>query len=353
MITINTKEFKSALNNCKTCLPRRSKLPILNNVRLESKGCALECSTTNLERGIVQVVGGYCEYGSPIRTTVPLKELADYVSKARSEIVTLEIDGKHLVLDGKVKLLTTDADDFPPIPELDRTASVVCDMNIDDAAAVAHAASTDDARPVLMGVLMGKGTMAATDGFRIALRHTYNDHDDVLNIPADTIRAIVKTKESGSLPVRMIDNAGDYKQASIELSSGYLVTALIDGNFPDWEAVVPRETTILTLFDRAELMDAISMIAAVSKKDTPVLRMYIGAEGCTLKNSIDTESPIELSVKCNSNYNIEIGINYDFLMDVLKLLHDDTVLLQFNTNNTPIMIIEVRHTEVIMPMRLE
>ena len=349
MITVNTKEFKRALTNCKTCWNGKSSLPVLQNVLIASvEHGNLRLCTTNLERGIVQHLPGYTE-GDGINTTVPLKELYDYVSKVKGSSITLELDDKYLVLDGVIKLRVTKAEEFPPIPGI---ADAVPNGTLipDDLNAVIHAASTDDMRPVLQGVYVTTACMTCTDGFRMAVRSGITDTAKDIIIPVDTIKAALKIdKKCTGIPMRLNAERG---QVILTVSNGYIVSPLIKGNFPDVSAIVPRETSILAMFDRKELIEAATMVGSFyGSKDSQLLLMDVRSGSCTLRNRSDGERPeAERTIECDCNSGIDTALNWKYLVDVLKVLKEDAVLMQFNADNTPIMITEGSHVEVIMPM---
>jgi len=158
----------------------RSTLPVLANILLASDEGRLRLSATNLEMGITcWVPANIDEEGS---TTVPARTISDLVGTLPQDVITLDLDSKHQELSvhsgsGETKIKGIDAQEFPPFPAVEATDGI--QLNVNDfkemIQQVVFSASTDEARPVLQGVLMkvaeSEVVLAATDGFRISVRN--------------------------------------------------------------------------------------------------------------------------------------------------------------------------------------
>ncbi|MEP7356806.1 MAG: DNA polymerase III subunit beta, partial [Anaerolineales bacterium] len=226
----------------------RSTLPVLGNILLATENGRLRLSATNLELGITCWVGAKIEEEGS--TTVPAKTFVDLVNTLPQDTVNLDLTVRTQTLNlvcGRTQahLKGIDAQEFPMIPAADLDNSL--ELNVEDFKEminqVAFAAATDEARPILTGVLAkidgSTLTLQAADGFRLAVRTA-----SLSAAPADSMSAVIPARALSELariigsdePVFMSlpPNRG---QAIFHHGNVELVSQLIEGNFPDLNAV--------------------------------------------------------------------------------------------------------------------
>jgi DNA polymerase-3 subunit beta len=229
----------------------RSTLPVLGNVLVATEDGRLRLSATNLELGITCWIGGkVLEEGS---TTVPARTFVDLVNTLPNDQVDMELSVRTQSLNVRSGAFNNDikcidAQEFPPLPpsELDDGLT----LNVDDLKEmiqqVAFAASSDDARPVLTGVLAeiddGELTLAAADGFRLSVR-TANLEDSKSDgfkaiIPARALSELSRVLSDGEETVTMLLPSGR-GQVIFRGKNVEVVSQLIEGSFPDYAGIIP------------------------------------------------------------------------------------------------------------------
>ncbi len=351
----------------------RSTLPVLGNILLASDNGRLRLSATNLELGITCWIGAKIEEDGS--TTIPAKTLVDLVNTlpqdkvdmnlvVRTQTVNLTCGGNHANLKG------IDAQEFPIVPLADLEASI--QLNVEDLremiSHVIFAVATDEARPLLTGVLVkidgGEVTLAASDGFRLALRTAH------LSTPvAGPITAIIPGRALAELgrvitaeaPVFMSLPEGR-GQVIFHHDNVELVSQLIEGAFPEYNNIVPKRYTTRTVMPTAEFRKACktSDIFAREAAHTARLKVKPGDDltpghvtiSASSAETGDSVAELDASVE---GVPIEIAFNVKYLVDVLNVIETPNVALETNAPASPGVIKPVGRDDylcVVMPMHI-
>ena len=351
----------------------RSTLPVLSNILLASDNARLRLSATNLELGITCWIGAKIEEEGS--TTVPAKTLVDLVNTLPQDKVEMSLVVRTQTLNlscGRVQanIKGIDAQEFPLIPPANLDDAL--QLNVEDFREminhVIFAAATDEARPILTGVLAkiegGQVTLAAADGFRLSLRTAH------LSTPnAEPIQAIIPARALAELgrvitaeePVFMSLPPGR-GQVIFHHDSVELVSQLIEGAFPDYNNVVPKNYTTRTVMSTAEFRKACktSDIFAREAAHTARLKIKPGSEltpghvtiSATAAETGDNVADLDATVDGGP---IEIAFNVKYLVDVLNVMDTPNVALETSTSSSPGVIRPVGRDDflyVIMPMHL-
>ncbi|OGO47484.1 MAG: DNA polymerase III subunit beta [Chloroflexi bacterium RBG_16_63_12] len=351
----------------------RSTLPVLGNILLASDNARLRLSATNLELGITCWIGAKIEEEGS--TTVPAKTLVDLVNTLPQDKVEMSLVVRTQTLNlscGRVQanIKGIDAQEFPLIPPANLDDAL--QLNVEDfremISHVIFAAATDEARPILTGVLAkiegGQVTLAAADGFRLSLRTAH------LSTPnAEPIQAIIPARALAELgrvitaeePVFMSLPPGR-GQVIFHHDSVELVSQLIEGAFPDYNNVVPKNYTTRTVMSTAEFRKACktSDIFAREAAHTARLKIKPGSEltpghvtiSATAAETGDNVTELDATVDGGP---IEIAFNVKYLVDVLNVMDTPNVALETSTSSSPGVIRPVGRDDflyVIMPMHL-
>ena len=354
----------------------RSTLPILSNILMTTDHDRLKLSATNLEIGINCWVDAQIEEEGTI--TVPAKLLTDFVSslpQAPVEIALVEdtntLNVKSLGSNANIKGM--EASEFPLIPNAeDGESPVVLEATQlkEMIAEVAFAAADDDSRPVLTGVLVQvadeKITFAAADAFRLAVRVAAmpgDDHPlgDIL-IPARTLTELARILPSeGSVEMIVTPNRS---QVLFHTQNLDLVSRLIDGTFPNFRQIIPKEHTTRAVVETKQFAEAIKRAALFARDSSNITRVKINAgENDGLEpGSITVEATAEDLGDNTSIINaavdgpeLEIIFNVKYLADVLTIIGTPEVALEANAATKPGVIRPVGaddYTYVIMPMHI-
>lgn len=374
-VTILQENLARGLGIVSRAVSPRSTLPVLANVLLASDEGRLRLSATNLEMGITCWIAARIEEDGS--TTVPARTFVDLVNTLPGEQVALSLDMQTQTLNVRSGTSTNDikgidAQEFPPlpVPEMDGAVS----LNVTDfkemIQQVAFAASTDEARPVLMGVLMqveNEGiTMAAADGFRLSVRSAKltSPAPQPVNIiiPARALNELARVAGDGEESISMVVPKGR-GQVIFRVKDIELVSQLIDGSFPDYQQIIPRSYKSRTLISTASLLKACKQAEIFAREGSNVARLDIkAAKGEIEPSEVEisaiseetgkNETIIEATVDGTS---VLIAFNVRYLREALEIIKSPNVAMETSAPNAPGVIRPVgddNFLHVIMPMHL-
>ncbi len=346
----------------------RSTLPVLANVLLRTEDAGLKLTATNLEIGITCWVPGKIDTDGA--TTVPARLLTDLVnSLPGSERVDLELQaGESLrIRSGHFEshIKGIDADEFPAIPSAgERPTTRIAQKVLRKALAeTTFAAATDEARPILTGVLARfEGdhlTLAAADNYRIAVK-TIPVLDPVedtsIVVPArslaELVRVLAEVEEAVDIVLSPSRN-----QVLFHLEGVDLVSRLIDGQFPNYQQVLPQTHTTRAVVEREELLKAVRLAALIASSSANIIKLEVGVDGetgltVTANAEIgDNEGRIEAAVEGDGT---TIAFNARYLTDVLQNVDVDQFAIELNGPLSPGVfrpVEESGYVHVVMPVR--
>ncbi len=371
--TVTQQHLAHGLSIVSRAVSPRSTLPVLANVLLATDEGRLRLSATNLELGITcWIPAQISEEGS---ITIPSRTIVDLVSTFSPDNVDMTLDERtqtlNLVCNSSVHdIKGIDAQDFPPMPVTDLSQGI--ELNLADfkdmIQQVAFAASTDEARPVLQGVKMdvvdNEITLASTDGFRISVRkETFSNPVEQrisIIIPARAMNELARVFSDTDKSVIMVVPQGRgqviFRLKDVELSS-----QLIDGNFPDYGAIIPKSAKTKTLISTPAFLKACKQAEIIAREGNNVIRLDIipaeeGPGKVEISAQTEETGKSDISVEANiEGSGLLIAFNVRFLREVLDVIHSPNVSLETNANNSPGVVRPVgddNYVHVIMPMHL-
>ena len=371
--SVSQQQLAHGLGMVSRAVSPRSTLPVLANVLVATDEGRLRLSATNLELGISCWIGAQIHEDGAI--TVPARTFADLINALPNDTVHLDLNTKTQTLTVRCGQSITDikgidANEYPPIPVPDLREGI--ELGVGDVKEmiqqVAFAASADEARPVLQGVsLTVNGSelmMAATDGFRISVRKTQLSstvHQPIAAIvPARALNELARVAGDGEQTVVMVLPPGR-GQVLFHMKDVELVSQLIDGNFPDYRAIIPRSFKTTTVISTPALLKACKQAEIIAREGNYVIRLNIqpGADApgkIEISAQSEETGSSEISVEATvDGPNLLIAFNVRYLREVLDVVKSPSVALETNANNTPAMIRPVgdqNFQHVIMPMHL-
>ena len=374
-VTLLQENLARGLSIVSRAVSPRSTLPVLSNILIASDEGRLRLSATNLELGITcWIPARIDEEGS---TTVPSRTFSDLVNAMPSDQVQLTLDVKTQSLHVKggasnndIKCI--DAQEFPPLPTPEMKDAV--QLNVADFKEMIHqvafAASTDEARPVLMGVLMNvekdKVTMAAADGFRLSVRKAQlsNAVPQPINIiiPSRALNELARVANDPEEPIYMVVPK-QRGQVLFRVKDVEVVSQLIDGTFPDYHQIIPRSYKSRTLVATATLLKACKQAEIFAREGSNVARLDIKQSNgdmqpseveisATSEETGKNETIVEATVDGGS---VLIAFNVKFLREALEVIKTPNVALETSAANAPGVVKPVgddNFLHVIMPMHL-
>ena len=374
-VTVLQENLARGLGIVSKAVSPRSTLPVLANVLIATDEGRLRLSATNLEMGITcWIPARINEEGS---TTVPARTFSDLVSTLPSDQVLLKLDPTTQTLNVRGGTSTNDikcidAQEFPPPAVADFDNAV--QINVGDFREMIHqvafAASSDEARPVLMGVLVqvdkDKLTMAAADGFRLSVRRavlsTPSPSPVAAIVPAQALKELARVATDGEEPIYMVLPKGR-GQVVFRVKDVEVVSQLIDGTFPDYQQIIPRSYKSRTLVSTASLLKACKQAEIFAREGSNVARFNIkSAQGemqpseveitATSEETGKNETIVEATVDGGG---LLIAFNVKFLREALEVIRTPNVALETSAPNAPGVVKPVgddQFLHVIMPMHL-
>jgi DNA polymerase-3 subunit beta len=367
--TVSPSAVAAALSLVSRAVSPRSTLPILSNVLLETTAEGLRLTATNLDLTITTTVPA--EVIREGRVTVPARLVTEYIASLAEAPCTLELDPATQVLRltcgiHRTNIHGIDAVEFPPLPARDADATVILDAQTLDAAIgqTAVAASTDEARPVLTGVLLqleGEGvTLAATDGHRLAVRKLQRQGDGEavstsVIVPArhlaEVARAITAARPTVEVTLSASRNHIFFTMRDVEVSS-----RLIEGVYPNYAQVIPSTQSTTVTLPAASLLRETRTASILAKDAANVVRLATGEGTLTLHAQTaevgDDEAPLPATV---TGEGVQIAFNARYVLDALGVIDSEEVALGFNGPLSPGVIRPVGRDDylyIVMPVRV-
>ena len=345
---------------------RRHTVPILANVLIRKTGHALELTTSDQEiqiRTTAELGGDEGEF----TTTIGARKLIDVLkSMPGDQVVTLESNQSKMLLKGgksRFTLQTLPAQDYPLVqqsPSFGPKFSVPQKTLKTLLSQVSFAMAVQDIRYYLNGILfVAEGntlSIVATDGHRLAFSSAQLDVEvpkQEVILPRKTVLELQRllSDADGAIEMQFANNQAKFVFGGLEF-----VTKLIEGKFPDYNRVIPRNHSNLITVGRAPLLACLQRAALMTTDKFKGVRLNIDP-GTLRVSSVNTEQE-EAQDELDIDYagtDIEIGFNVTYLLDALTNMSQDMVRLEFADGNSSVVFAIPDHASfkyVVMPMRI-
>ena len=340
----------------------RSTLPILSNVLLQAEKDKLWLTTTDLDMSVR--CGVEAEVTKTGASTLPARRLFSIIRELPAEMIEIEIDEKNTASitcgSSFFKILGLSEEEFPPLPKFDKghTCSMAQDAFKDMLEKTSYAASSDETRHVLNGTLLsfkdGKVIAVATDGRRLALVEMElefpKDAEADMIVPTKAVNEILRTA-GGDAPVKI---QAVKNQVAFQFGDTLIVSKLIDGTYPNFRQVIPKQSEERIVLERETFLTAVKRVALLTSERSNSVRLTFAKN--KLKVSVSTpdvgEAYESVAVKY-ANKEISVAFNPEFILDPLRHLSSDEVFLEITDDLSPGVIkCEKPFIYVLMPMRV-
>jgi len=351
-------DLADVLTRASRAVVTRSPLPILQGVLCDVSGGSLTVTGTDNEITVRTYLD--VEVSEEGKTVIPAKLAAEAVRKLPPGAVTLSSDGSEVEITGsgpRFKLREMAVDDYPKIVDADVAGAVTVegDSLIRALSQVGVAASSDDARPTLTGVLFEANEdslrLVATDSYRLAVRDVpgVTTNESKL-VPYRALRELGRTVGAGSMQVALGE-----RDASFVTSNGRLTVRVIDSTFPNYRQLLPDGHANQLIVDKAAILEAVGRAALVAEDHIPVrLAMHDGG----VELSVIRQEVGEETEYLDGEYtgdDITIAFNTRYLTDGINAVDDDKIVIDTSDPLKPGLIhgassMEFRY--LLMPVRL-
>jgi DNA polymerase-3 subunit beta len=341
---VSTSTLLKQLQSVSGALSNSTVLPILENFLFEIKDGNLTISATDLQTSMTTSLTVEAKENG--RIAIPSRILLDTLKSLPEQPIAFNIDDNTFAIeisagDGKYKLSGENGEDFPKIPVVENASSVNLPASVLAEAInkTIFAVSNDELRPAMTGVYCQLSTSSltfvATDAHKL-VRYRRKDAK-----AASTASFILPKKAlnllKSALPSEDINVSVEYNSTSafFKFSNINLVCRLIDERYPDYEAVIPQNNPNKLTIDRQSFLSSLSRVAIYANKTTHQVRLKInGSELNISSEDIDFANEAHERLSCQyDGEDIEIGFNARFLIEMLKNLSCEEVMLEMSTPN--------------------
>lgn len=373
-VSVSQENLARGLSIVNRAIENRPTMPVLGNVLLEAEEARLRLSTVNATLGMDITCWIGAKVHTPGAITLPARTFADLVSNLSPEQVDLTLDSPTQTVNlrcggTRANIKGIDADEFPPVQRNDggdlamdgRVLKEMINQTV-------FAAATDDNRPILTGVqtrLEGNViTMTASDGYRLAVRTARLDQEFdppvQMVIPGRALVEVARIIGDEDSEV-LISLPSDRAQVMFHTKNVDIASQLLDGKFPDVTAIIPKTYSTATVVATSDLLRACQRAEIFARDSAYTGRIYVkppqaaGAPGEVMVVSRsaergDNEGVLDASVEGES---LDISFNIRYLIDVLRVIHSENVVLESNGSTNPGVIRPQGRDDfihVIMPM---
>ena len=368
MIVLKATQDKvlSVLQSVSGIVERRHTLPILANVLIRKMGLSLQLTTSDLEIQIRTTVNMEGDSGD-FSTTVGARKLIDILRTMPSDqLISLESSANKLILKGgksKFTLQSMAAEDFPLVQEAANFGPVftVPQKTLKSLLnQVAFAMAVHDIRYYLNGILFvaeGKQlSLVSTDGHRLAFASATLDVEvpkQEVILPRKTVIELQRllSDAEGAIEMQFANNQAKFVFAGMEF-----VSKLVEGKFPDYNRVIPKNHHNRITIGRSALLATLQRTAILTSDKFKGVRLNIdpGTLRVASTNAEQEEAVDELDIDYAGD-SIEIGFNVTYLIDVLINMTQDMVTLELSDGNSSALFTIPDNTTfkyVVMPMRI-
>ncbi len=347
-------------------------LPILSNVLFCKDEGQLKLSSTDLTLGVTVWMDAAID--GDLSLTIPAKTLTDVVSSLIEPEITFSTNGKPeiSIKSGSFKGIVKgiEGSEFPAIPRFDVTDGIVIGASCLKSMiqSVVFAASADESRPVLTGILVtldGNAiSMVAADGFRLAIRKaelSTSTGKKKLVVPAAALKeaARILSAFKGDKVTLFVPPSGS--QIVFRCEHIQLISQLIDGKYPDYQTIIPKGYKTRTVLSTTELLKACKQAEIIAREASNVVRLQLKPGGeqtgkvQVLAESDETgKSEVELAGTVEGQ-KLEIAFNVKLLLDALETISTRNVVLETNAHNTPATVRPAgseNYQYILMPMHI-
>lgn len=363
-ITIPQPHLLKSLQTVERAVNERSTLPILSNVLMEASGEELVLTATDLDVGI-QCRFPLSHPSEQGAVAVPARRLTTIIRELPQDAVVLEAKKNHTVSlncgFSSFRLPGLPAEDFPVWPSQEGAdRCVISQRNLKGLVAqTAYAMSVEETRFILNGTLLtaqkGQLMLVATDGRRLAVATATTAQAPKqfwsVVVPAKTIRELGRLLDDDEEPVSIAllkDN-----QLAFQFGAVTVVTRLIDGQFPQYEKVIPPPTKQTLSCRRQDLGDAIRRASLMTTAASQAVVFELTPDRLVVsKESADVGSAREELPVAYAGEPMRVAFNPEFWLDAFKVLSTDDVTIEISGPDRPAVIRQPGLTYIVLPMKL-
>ncbi len=357
-LQVTQENLNRALGTVARVANSRNALPILANILVNNR---LSVAATNLDIAITHYIGAKVSQEGSV--TVPARLMQDFVGSLPSGVINLELEDSKLHIRTDQYKSTVNgiaADDFPVMPTIEggKTWKVNGSVLKKALQQVAFAASNDESRPVLTGVLVhtvdGNLYMAATDSYRLAEKNLGPNKEDVsLLVPVSAMQDLLRILSDSSEEVTVTH---DEQQVLFQVGDVDLVARLIDGKYPDYRKLIPQTFTTSAQLKRADFVNVtkVSSLFARESAGSITIKVDEGIQELSIHAIASQLGENDAVAKGTITGDGSITLNSRYLLDGLQACGGDEISFGFNGKLEATLLQDAAaedYVHIIMPLK--
>src|SRR5687768_9519736 len=360
-LQVTQENLNKALSTVARVANTRGTLPVLANVLIKTVNGRLSIAATNLDIAITHYIGAkVAEEGS---ITVPARLMQDFVGSLPSDVININLDEHklHIATEQYQSVINgVAADEFPVMPAIDGGKSWTVNSQIlkKSLQQVVMAASNDEARPVLTGILVhtneGKLYMAATDSYRLAEKQLGDNAEQIeLLVPVSAMQDLLRivSDHEGEVTITSDDQQVLFQTGDVEL-----VARLIEGKYPDYRKLVPASFETTATLKRADLLNVTKVSSLFARESAGSITIHVDEATQSVSIRSVASQLGENTAKADAKVvgTGVITLNSRYLLDALHALNGEEVAFLFNGKLEPVVLKDPKegdYLHLIMPLK--
>lgn len=361
-VSIKRENLSKSLAIVGRMVKQRASLPVLSNVMLMTDKGRLRLAATDLEGACSQWFGAKIDEEGSI--TVPARTLVDYVMTTTDDTLELVSSGADLSIKGTRHHATIkgiSAEEFPIIPQVrsDKSVKIKAQEIKNAIYSVIVAAALDETRPVLAGMLFrildGDLLLVATDSYRLAEKRVKVDGADFkldVVIPARTLSEVARILPQDDTVVEI--SSGE-NQVQFKFGDTEFLTRQIDGAFPDYEQIIPKEFVLEADLSKSEFQEAIKMANVFARDSGGNIKVSASESGMVISAISSQIGDAENHVKATTKGTpLTVAFNARYILDALNVMASDEMIFALSGPLNPGMLFDKNDGTfryIVMPLR--
>lgn len=331
-------------------ISNKNTLPILDYFLFDLNGNQLKITASDLETTLISTLDVDNQDGDGV-VAIPARRITDSIKEFSEQPLTIAVDKESWEVTiswktGKLSIPGITGLGYPELPDVDEASSTICYIPSpalgDGINQTLFASADDELRPVMNGINIALSpkeiTFVATDAHRLALFKN-------ANVTSDKEASFILPKKTANLLKNLLSRDDedmvtvtfDNKNAIFTLPKHKIVCRLIEGTYPNYNAVIPTNNPNKVLVDRVELLNSIKRVSVCSNQANQLIKLDLTAGNINLSaQDIDYAASAEDNISCNYDGTpIEIGFRSSFLLDLLGNIHSPEVSIELADPSRP------------------
>lgn len=366
-LQILQENFEKAISVASRFVSVRAQLPILSNILISAEKSKLKVASTNLEISVSISVGAKVEKEGDL--SVPSRVISELVGNLPKETVNLESEKEQLQISTSnfsSNILGMNTNDFPKIPNSvskEKSTTIPQKEFSEAISQVLFAASVDETRPVLTGVLFiwGKGslTLVATDGFRLSrksIRMTGAKTLPGVILPKLILSELSRINEGEEI---LFEREDKEKQVVFATDDTVLSSRLLEGEYPDFAKIIPKSSLLKISVDKEDFLRAVKLASIFAREAANIVKIRTLKDGIKISAESSSSGSQETEVEARlegETEKFEIAFNFHYLEDFLHSVRGEEVLMEFTTPDKAGVFKDASdssYLHLIMPVKIQ